>query len=281
MDAKEAYQVGCSILSPISSSASFEVFELLQHCANLSKTDVLCNTKQLSESQKSDFSACLKRRKSGEPLQYIVGEWSFFGRDYTVGSGVLIPRADTEVLVETAISCAKQIGAQNAADLCAGSGCIGISLSCELDIPVDCYEKSEKAFGYLQKNIQKNHADCRAVLWDVCAENTGTYDMIVSNPPYLTKVDMQNLQREVSYEPEMALYGEAEDGLSFYRIITKKWKSSLKPGGWLLYEVGMGQHDDVAAILEENGFTDICTQKDLCGIIRVVYSRRAKEDINA
>ena len=139
MDAKEAYQIGCKALSSISDSASFEVFELLRSCADLSKTDVLCNTKQLSERQKEAFLACLDRRVSGEPLQYIVGEWSFFGREYKVGPGVLIPRADTEVLVETAISCAKQSGANNAADLCAGSGCIGVSLSCELDITVDCY----------------------------------------------------------------------------------------------------------------------------------------------
>ncbi len=281
MDAKEAYQIGCKALSSISDSASFEVFELLCFCADLSKTDVLCNIKQLSDQQKKVFLACLDRRANGEPLQYIVGEWSFFGREYKVGPGVLIPRADTEVLVETAISCARQSGVNNAADLCAGSGCIGISLSCELDIPVDCYEKSEDAFSYLQENIKKNSADCKAVLWDVCAESTGMYDMIVSNPPYLTKADMEDLQREVSFEPAMALYGEAEDGLSFYRTITKRWKSSLKPGGWLLYEIGMGQHDDVAAILEQNGFIEICTKKDLCGIIRVVFARRAEEDINA
>lgn len=279
MRALEAYQIGCETLSSVSECASFEVFELLSYCASVSRTDVLCDTICLNEQQTNRYLSCLDRRKNGEPLQYIIGEWSFFNRDFSVGKGVLIPRADTETLVEAAILCAKQYQMKNAADLCAGSGCIGVSLSCELQIPVDCYEKSEEAFSYLQKNIQKNRANCHAVLWDVCAHSTGMYDMIVSNPPYLTKSDMQTLQREVSFEPEMALYGE-EDGLFFYRTITEKWKSHLVPGGWLFYEIGMGQHDAVAQILSDHGFTDICTQKDLCGIIRVVFGRWPAAHVN-
>ena len=118
-------------------------------------------------------------------------------------------------------------------------------------------------------NIARHGAAVRPFLFDVCASSAGLYDMLVSNPPYLSGEDMAHLQREVSFEPSMALAGGA-DGLDFYRIITRHWKSNLKNGGALLYEVGAGQADSVSAILSENGFADICTWRDLCGIIRVV-----------
>ena len=117
--------------------------------------------------------------------------------------------------------------------------------------------------------MRLNGAAVRPFLFDVCASSAGLYDMIVSNPPYLSAADMARLQKEVSFEPAVALAGGA-DGLDFYRIITRRWKPNLKNGGALLYEVGAGQSDSVSAILSENGFPDICTWRELCGIIRVV-----------
>ena len=270
MTANESYRVLCRELEKISESPSFEAFELLAGCAGLSRTQVLTGSSGLSDEQIRTIDAALLRRLNGEPLQYILGEWTFYGRPFSVGEGVLIPRADTETLVEAALSLASVVEKPQIADLCAGSGCIAVTLARELSgASVDAFEKSEEAFSYLTRNIARHGAAVRPFLFDVCASSAGLYDMIVSNPPYLSGEDMAHLQREVSFEPSMALAGGA-DGLDFYRIITRRWKSNLKNGGALLYEVGAGQADSVSAILSENGFADICTWRDLCGIIRVV-----------
>lgn len=270
MTANESYRVLCRELEKISESPSFEAFELLAGCAGLSRTQVLTGSSELSDEQIRTIDAALLRRLNGEPLQYILGEWTFYGRPFSVGEGVLIPRADTETLVEAALSLASVVEKPQIADLCAGSGCIAVTLARELSgASVDAFEKSEEAFSYLTRNIARHGAAVRPFLFDVCASSAGLYDMIVSNPPYLSDGDMAHLQREVSFEPSMALAGGA-DGLDFYRIITRRWKSNLKNGGALLYEVGAGQADSVSAILSENDFADICTWRDLCGIIRVV-----------
>ena len=270
MTANESYRVLCRELEKISESHSFEAFELLAGCAGLSRTQVLTGSIELSGEQIQTIDAALLRRLNGEPLQYILGEWTFYGRPFSVGEGVLIPRADTETLVEAALSLASVVEKPQIADLCAGSGCIAVTLARELSgALVDAFEKSKEAYSYLTRNIARHGAAVRPFLFDVCASSAGLYDMIVSNPPYLSGEDMAHLQREVSFEPSMALAGGA-DGLGFYRIITRRWKSNLKNGGALLYEVGAGQADSVSAILSENGFADICTWRDLCGIIRVV-----------
>ncbi len=270
MTANESYRVLCRELERISDSPSFEAFELLAGCAGISRTQVLTGSLELSGEQVQAIDAALLRRLNGEPLQYILGEWTFYGRPFSVGGGVLIPRADTETLVEAALSLVSAIERPHIADLCAGSGCIAVTLARELPgASVDAFEKSEAAFSYLTRNIARHGAAVRPFLFDVCASSAGLYDMIVSNPPYLSGEDMAHLQREVSFEPQMALAGGA-DGLDFYRIITQRWKINLKEGGILLYEVGAGQWEAVSAILAENGFADICTWRDLCGIIRVI-----------
>ncbi len=273
MTSMDAYRLLYRELEPFTESPSFEAFEMLSHCTGLTRTQALTGAVELNEEQIAAVDAVLQRRLLGEPLQYILGEWTFFGRPFAVGEGVLIPRADTETLVETAISAAKPMQNPKIADLCSGSGCIAVTLSLELGVQVDAYEKSELAFSYLLKNIEKNSANVNAIPYDVLQAPQEKYDLIVSNPPYLTKEDMAHLQKEVSFEPEMALFG-GDDGLDFYRAITNEWKNTLNENGWLFYEVGAGQADDVSAILAENGFADICTYKDLCGIIRVVGGKR-------
>lgn len=273
MTGMDAYRLLYRELEPFTESPSFEAFEMLSFCTGLTRTQILAGAFGLTEEQTAAVDRVLRRRLQREPLQYILGEWTFFGRPFAVGEGVLIPRADTETLVEAAISAAKPMQNPKIADLCAGSGCIAVTLSLELETEVDAYEKSDAAFAYLTENIKKNGAKVNAIRYDVLQEPDKKYDLIVSNPPYLTKEDMAHLQKEVSFEPEMALFG-GDDGLDFYRAITKVWKNTLLPGGMLFYEVGAGQADDVAAILAENGFTDICTYKDLCGIIRVVGGKR-------
>ncbi|MDE7195121.1 MAG: peptide chain release factor N(5)-glutamine methyltransferase, partial [Oscillospiraceae bacterium] len=184
-----------------------------------------------------------KRRAGGEPLQYILGEWEFYGYPFKVGEGVLIPRQDTELAVEIVEGYLKRNGGTLVADLCAGSGCIGIALARRCGCRARCYELSETAFGYLVRNIDLNGVGDRveAVRADVLTvEPDGRFDVIVTNPPYLTGEDMKRLQKEVSFEPKSALYG-GSDGLDFYRGILPRWAGCLKKGGLFASEIGMGQ----------------------------------------
>ncbi len=217
----------------------------------------------------------VKRRKSGEPLQYILGEWEFYGLNFKVGQGVLIPRQDTETIIDLIIEVLKDIKSPSIIDLCSGSGCIAITLDKTIqDAAVFAVEFSSEANSYLSKNIKENDSDVKLIVGNVLKEETLEnfleVDCIVSNPPYLSKSDMNMLQKEVTFEPEMALFG-GDDGLKFYREITKLWSKKLKPQGVLVFEIGINQHDEVKGILESNGYKNICFKEDLCGIIRVVY----------
>ncbi|MBQ9948904.1 MAG: peptide chain release factor N(5)-glutamine methyltransferase [Oscillospiraceae bacterium] len=216
------------------------------------------------------------RRLNGEPLQYIFGEWDFYGLTFEVGEGVLIPRQDTETLVELVTDNYLKDG-QVCADLCSGSGCIGIALSRLYKTQMHCYEKSEKAMEYLRRNIEKNRGNMlgsvEAQLADVLDENVveaaPMFDIIVSNPPYLTAEEMKTLQKELTYEPEMALFG-GEDGLYFYREILRLWTKKLKKGGLFAVEIGETQGETVSGIFTENGLT-AQVLKDYCSNDRVVY----------
>ncbi|MBE6857981.1 MAG: peptide chain release factor N(5)-glutamine methyltransferase [Ruminococcus sp.] len=219
------------------------------------------------------------RRCKGEPLQYLLGEWEFWGYPFRVGEGVLIPRPDTETLIEDVLGICRRNGlvSLKIADLCSGSGCIAVTLKKELPRAEVCaVELSEAALPYLRDNVKRNNADVRVIAADVLSEQTrqlvGETDIIVSNPPYLTADEMTELSPEVLREPSMALYGGA-DGLDFYRALTKMWKKSLKKGGFLCYEFGMDQHEAVGRILGENGFTDMKFSRDGGGIIRTVSAR--------
>lgn len=219
----------------------------------------------------------LSRRCKGEPLQYLLGQWSFYGREFRVGPGVLIPRADTETLAEHALEYLKGRPSPQAADLCAGSGCIGITLALErADSRVRLLELSGQAFAYLTENIRRLGAEnCFALREDVLAPRSlpQGLDLIVANPPYIPTGELASLQREVRREPPMALDGDA-DGLRFYRGIPPLWRGALRPGGMLAFEIGRGQKEAVAKLLCESGYEQICFRKDLAGIIRVVSAIR-------
>lgn len=210
----------------------------------------------------------------GYPLQYILGQWEFMGLDFYVGEGVLIPRADTETLVQAAIDYCNETGKNNfyMADLCSGSGAVAISVAKLIkNAKVEAFELSDEALGYLNRNNQFHGNAVKVTKADVLQNPTNSvqYDCITANPPYITSQDMEQLSPEVKKEPHMALHG-GEDGLIFYRGITSKWKQNIKSGGCILFEIGMGQHDDVSSILRDNGFENIFFKKDLSGIIRVV-----------
>lgn len=227
------------------------------------------------ESASESFCEMLRRRIDGEPLQYILGEWEFFGLKFYVGKGVLIPRQDTETLVELVIKKFSDKKDLKVADLCSGSGCIGITIDKKLLCKdVSCIELSKEAISYLNRNILLNSSNAKVYEGDVLMESTAgefsDLDLIVCNPPYLTKDDMRNLQQEVMFEPEIALYG-GEDGLDFYRDITRIWKSSLGVGGMLAFEIGINQEVAVSQIMIEHGFENVRFIKDYCGVYRVVY----------
>lgn len=216
------------------------------------------------------------KRIKGEPLQYLLGEWEFYGMPFCVGKGVLIPRQDTETLVEAVIEAAKKINSPRMIDLCSGSGCIACAAAKNIEsAKVYALEKHEKAIGYLNKNIALNNVNVTVIEADVLSEKTevSDFDIIVCNPPYLSADDMKSLQREVAFEPEEALFG-GNDGLYFYREITRIWQSRLKPGGIMAYEIGIGQENDVRKIMSGYNFKNIEFIKDLPGIIRVVKGEK-------
>ena len=219
-----------------------------------------------------------RRRLAGEPLQYLLGEWEFYGLPFAVGPGVLIPRQDTETLVECALQAAEGMFAPSILDLCAGSGCIGIALAhCLPHARITAVEQSADALRYLQENAALNRTPLHIVKGDVLdpalAESIRGADIIVSNPPYLSAADLAALQKEVQAEPRAALDG-GEDGLLFYRQMPALWLESLKPGGRLLFEIGMGQEEAVSGFLARAGYTNIEIFPDLAGISRVVSGRR-------
>ena len=254
----------------------FEAKQIIKHITGFSSTEILMNyTKELSEFQSNNLTAILKQRELRYPLQYIFGEWSFYGRDFYVGPGVLVPRADTETVIEVCTDYLKDKKAPKILDLCAGSGCIGITLSKEKE-DSDCLmvEKHPEAMRYAEKNIARNKAENAKVISGDVFGGTGAeekYDLIVSNPPYVAEDGTEECSPETKYEPETALLGGG-DGLKFYRAITEDYKDSLKDKGMLVYEVGIGQADSVKEILNAAGFTDIGAKKDLNGIERAVYA---------
>ncbi len=264
---------------------NFDKFCLLEDIGRLTREQCLIHPEtELSDGLCSRLISCAHKRASGYPLQYILGKWEFYGRPFKVGEGVLIPRPDTEVLVEEALKRLSDGSEHTIIDLCSGSGCIAVTLAKELEGRSRVYatELTGEAFAYLAENVRGNNACVKLIRGDVmngalmenfrCPDDPEKYmsiDCIVSNPPYLTEREMDELQREVTFEPETALYG-GTDGLKFYRVIARLWSEVLCPRGLMIFETGNGQSGDVAAILSDCGFEDIFTAPDATGEIRVV-----------
>ena len=227
----------------------------------------------------------LTRLRKGEPLPYVLGEWTFYGLPMYVSPDVLIPRDDTCALAEMAIHKGLFLDKDpRILDLCCGSGCIGLALASRLkDARVTLGDLSKEALAVARKNIQRNHMGGRVSCVKLNAMEApppflGKFDMIVSNPPYVTAAEMEELPPSVkNYEPHMALYG-GRDGLDFYRAITEGYCSVLKPGGFLCYEFGMGQGDAVCAILEQNGFTVLERTRDYNDRERAVLAQYGRKE---
>lgn len=226
-----------------------------------------------SEEKLTALTELTEKRLKHEPLQYLLGKWSFMGIDLLVGEGVLIPRDDTEVVTSLCIDFLSGKENTAVADLCAGSGAISLALEKYAGCKVTAVELSEKAFSYLTQNIELNNSAVNALNGDIFECHTSvadnSLDLIVSNPPYIKSGDLAGLQEEVHHEPQMALDG-GESGLDFYRRIVPLWKTKLKPGGAIAFELGEGQYDEVSRILADNGFGGITESIDFGGVQRAI-----------
>lgn len=219
----------------------------------------------------------LSEREEGKPLQYIVGSTCFMGLDFRCDVRALIPRQDTETLVELALERIRTVRRPKVLDLCAGTGAIGLSVLhfCP-EAEVTLADISEDALSLTRENARALGLSAtlrQGDLWE--AVKNETFDFVLSNPPYLTDQDMDDLMREVRYEPQLALRGGA-DGLSFYRRIADGLEKALREGGEAFLEVGCGQSSDVAILLKAQGFM-VETHKDLCGVERVIHAWRRRK----
>lgn len=252
----------------------FEAKLIIKHITGLNNSQILTEyAKELTEFQQNNLTAILRQREIRYPLQYILGEWAFYKYKFKVGVGVLIPRSDTEVLVEECVKYLENKPKAQILDLCSGSGCIGISLACDFpESAVVLLEKYPEAMRYIEENIKLNGAyNALAFSGDVLNGDAGEqkYDLIVSNPPYIPPSEMEIVSPETKFEPETALLG-GKDGLDFYRAIIDNYKNSLKSGGMIAFEVGINEYERVSVLLKDADFTNITVTKDLNGIERVV-----------
>lgn len=276
---RELFKVMTRLLKSASAENSAgEAGFILSHVTGRAFPLAVTDREPLNEETVDKAIEICRRRMTGEPLQYILGEWDFYGMTFKVGRGVLIPRQDTETLAEEAIRSREHTDSTKYADLCSGSGCVAAAVAKYVKgIKGFAIEKSPEAFEYLRENISQLAPGITPCMGDVLLPETAAeytdLDLITANPPYLTERDMNELQKEVSFEPELALFG-GNDGLMFYRELTRIWKSSLKKDGMLLFEVGIGQYKDVMDILRENGFEEVSFSCDLSGIERVVMGRK-------
>lgn len=229
----------------------------------------------ISEKESEAFYTIIEKRAKGEPLQYLLGYTYFMGLRFLVNENVLIPRADTEILVESVIQRIEKEKKVKLLDLCTGSGCIAISLKKYLEkAEIFASDISKKALETAKKNAFENQVAVEFILSDRFQKIPDIkFDAIVSNPPYLTESEMTELQKEVMYEPKLALAG-GRDGLDFYREIAEKAKTYLRDGGILAFEIGFRQADAVSAVLSEQNYREIEVLKDYSGNQRVVISKK-------
>ena len=267
-------------------SASLMARNLLCHITGKTQQQLIADMEHYgSQTVCEEMEKAVSRVLNGEPLAYVLGQWDFYGMTLQVNSNVLIPRDDTCAVTEMAIKQALYLDTSpRILDLCTGSGCIGLAIAHRVkDARVTLADISKDAIAVAKKNItqQKLSARVTCVSADALAAPTaflGKFDMIVSNPPYVTTQEMEELPDSVkNYEPHLALHG-GEDGLAFYRAIAENYKDALKPGGYLCFEFGMGQGDAVCEILETNGYTVLERSRDYNAVERAIIAQIGRKE---
>lgn len=219
------------------------------------------------------FETWLSRRAQREPLAYIRGEKEFWGRSFRVGPGVLVPRPETEILIEWVLSECREKRVSAGLDLCTGSGIIAITLGLELGIPFDAVDHSTLALDYARFNIARHQCSSRCHLTDVLQPLpfAGKVDLMTINPPYVASSDMRDLEPEVrDHEPSAALDGGRDEGTAFLLRGLPLWREALMPEGRLFVEIGAGQADRLRRELPRTGFSLKDVRRDLAGIERIL-----------
>lgn len=267
-------------------TASLMARNLVCHITGKTQEQVLAQREMyVNEQVCQQMDAAVQRLMNGEPLAYILGKWEFYGLELIVTPDVLIPRDDTCAVAALAIDQSLFLDSKpRILDLCTGSGCIGLAIASRVkDAKVTLADLSPEALAIAKQNIVLHHLTSRVSCVKANALEAppafmGKFDLIVSNPPYITTGEMLELPHSVAgFEPRMALHG-GEDGLKFYRAIAQNYANALKPGGFLCFEFGDGQGDDVCSILEANGYTIIERTKDYNDRERAVIARYDRKE---
>jgi len=238
---------------------------LINHVTGASDAYIFLH-ENTSLSNEEKFLECVKRRQLGEPLQYIIGQWDFMGQTIKTDHRALIPRPETELLVEEAANFLKTIALPHSVlDLCTGSGCIAIAMAA-MECSVTASDISSQALALAREN--GSELGINFIQSNLFSNITGTFDIIISNPPYITTAEMHELSPTVrEYEPNLALHG-GHDGMDIYRQLIPQSLKFLKPGGALFLEIGPEAVND---IMVESGFKNVCLKHDYAGLPRIVW----------
>ena len=254
--------------------AGIDAWLLMEHCFSITKSFFFLNRRQIAQPKEKieQYRAFIEQRAARIPLQYLTKTQGFMGLEFSVTPAVLIPRQDTETLVETVLSYTKETPGATLIDVCTGSGCIAVSLAHYGNFAqVAASDISSAALAVAKKNAADNYARVQFFESDLLEQVPGRFDIIVSNPPYIEDEVIAGLEPEVKdHEPMLALSG-GSDGLLFYRRLTETAKDHLNPGGALFVEIGYNQWETVAALFRANGFSKPTLVHDLAGLDRVVW----------
>lgn len=260
--------------------AKVEVRLLIEHFAGYSLIDILMGKKLTEDKLKIVEEKAKLRAKTREPIQYIIGLADFMGEKFLVNKDVLIPRDETELLVRKAIEIIKENNFKMVLDMCTGSGCIACMIAKLTNSQAMGVDISTEAIHTAFKNMEKFGLYNRAIfrksdIYSKIREDE-KFDLIVSNPPYIPPKEKETIQEEVSYEPDLALYTTDEKGLAFYEKIIKDAPKFLNKGGYLMFELGIGQSTSIAQLMKKAGFENIKVLKDLANIDRVIFGTLQK-----
>ena len=280
---RELYNKGKAVLEATGiDDAGFDAYQLILSFFNGSATEyTLHMTDFVSDEMVTEYMQLIDRRRSGEPLQYILGKWDFYESSFFVGKGVLIPRPETEELVSFCIDIIKKNRFSVVYDLCTGSGCIGLSIAkaCP-DVTCYLFELYDEAFFYAEKNL--SHSGLSNVILikhnvlECYNEDIPNADIIVSNPPYIESSEIPCLQSEVLQEPVTALDG-GNDGLDFYRVFFEEWSAKLNSFGYFAFECAENQTEKISQLAGEAYLSD--QKKDIYGNFRFVISKKLLQEV--
>lgn len=277
MEIKDLIHLGRENLKDIEyADPNYEVSEIIYKLTEKDLTYIHTHLNEsVGEGTVLKFKEILERRKNGEPLQYILNSAYFYGREYFVDRGVLIPRKDSEIPCEKIINLIKQNELKDFLEIGVGSGCFSLTVNLETGINVKGVDISDDALKVAEINNERLNGSCSFFKSDLFSNVVGKFDIIYSNPPYIKSDVIDTLQREVrDFEPRLAIDG-GDDGLKFYRDIAKAAPLYLKGGGYLAFEIGYDQRVDIENILIENNFINIESFKDYGGKDRVVIGVRS------